>query len=182
MLVNLPSRARRTDLALDDLQERAGGASATVKLGGSAESISYSWRPESEAVVSDAVFAACLLPAMASAGNASHRRPGLAAGFSPRRKESRRSSMPGRPTSFTRSQSRQSRASRHRAGTRRSGCLLLFGGRRFVLLDTEAPRRGRRPDLRARLRCRAERQILRERVATGRSKRSCGARKTASWK
>ena len=33
MLVNLPSRARRTDLALDDLQERAGGASATVKLG-----------------------------------------------------------------------------------------------------------------------------------------------------
>lgn len=36
-----------TDLALDDLQERAGGASATVKLGGSAESISYAWRPES---------------------------------------------------------------------------------------------------------------------------------------
>jgi len=68
MLVNLPSRARRTDLALDDLQERAGGASATVKLGGSAESISYSWRPESEALVSDAVFAACLLPAMASGG------------------------------------------------------------------------------------------------------------------
>ena len=68
MLVNLPSRARRTDLDLDDLQERAGGASATVKLGGSAESISYSWRPESEALVSDAVFAACLLPAMASGG------------------------------------------------------------------------------------------------------------------
>ena len=58
-----------TDLALDTLQESAGSAGATVKLGGSAESISYSWTPESDPVISDAVFAACLLPAMASASS-----------------------------------------------------------------------------------------------------------------
>lgn len=56
-----------TELALDNLQESAGSAGAAVKLGGSAESISYSWTPESDPVISDAVFAACLLPAMASA-------------------------------------------------------------------------------------------------------------------
>jgi hypothetical protein len=56
-----------TDLSLDNLQESSGSAGATVKLGGSAESISYSWTPESDPVISDAVFAACLLPAMASA-------------------------------------------------------------------------------------------------------------------
>ena len=55
------------DLIVDDLQESLGAASASVKLRGSAESISYSWTPVSNAVVSDAVFAACLLPAMASA-------------------------------------------------------------------------------------------------------------------
>ena len=58
-----------TDLDLDGLRESAGSAGATVKLGGSAESISFSWTPESDPVISDAVFAACLLPAMASASS-----------------------------------------------------------------------------------------------------------------
>jgi hypothetical protein len=58
-----------TDLDLDGLRESAGSAGTTVKLGGSAESISYSWTPESDPEISDAVFAACLLPAMASASS-----------------------------------------------------------------------------------------------------------------